>query len=88
MDFVPNVKGEAGAEPVRYPRFNFVQVGQRVLIDADSYLRAIGKDPAKEPDLPPNITIKRALELSDGLISKTTFWRMRRANAAAKANTS
>jgi hypothetical protein len=72
--------GKQKPEPVTYPKFNFVQVGQRIFIEADSYLRAIGKDPAKEPaDQAKIITIDRALEISDGLISRTTLWRMRRA---------
>jgi hypothetical protein len=71
--------------PVSYPKFKFVQVGQRVFIEADSWLLALGKDPADSPDQSKNITIDRAIELSDGLISRTTLWRMRRA-AEAETN--
>jgi hypothetical protein len=65
--------------PVKYPKIKFQRVGQKKLLDHDDFLRAIGKDPADEPvDRPKVISIKRAIEISGGNLSRTTIWRMTR----------
>jgi hypothetical protein len=54
-----------------------VKSGRRTLLDYDSLLRAIGKDPATEPaDRPKTVSIRRAIEISS--LSRTTIWRMTR----------
>jgi hypothetical protein len=59
------------------PSVKAIKCGRRTLVDYDSLLRAIGKDPATEPaDRPKTISINRAVEISD--LSRTTIWRMTR----------
>jgi hypothetical protein len=62
---------------VNRPSVKAVKCGRRTLLDYDSLLRAIGKDPATEPiDRPKTVSIRRAVELSN--LSRTTIWRMTR----------
>jgi hypothetical protein len=64
-------------EAANYPSVKAVKSGRRRLIDYDSLLRAIGKDPATEPaDRPKTVSIRRAVEISS--LSRTTIWRMTR----------
>lgn len=62
---------------VNLPKIRSFKCGRRTLLDYDSLLQAIGKDPALEPpDRPKTISINRAVEISD--LSRTTLWRMTR----------
>jgi hypothetical protein len=59
------------------PSVKAIKIGRRTLLDYDSLLRAIGKDPATEPaERPKTVSIRRAVELSN--LSRTTIWRMTR----------
>jgi hypothetical protein len=68
---------------VKRPSVKAVKCGRRTLVDYDSLLLAIGKDPAAEPvERPKTVSIRRAVEISN--LSRTTIWRMtREADAAA-----
>ena len=51
-------------DAVNLPSVKAVNSGRRRLIDYDSLLRAIGKDPATEPaDRPKTVSIRRAVEI-------------------------
>jgi hypothetical protein len=64
-------------DAVNRPSVRAVKCGRRTLLDYDSLLRAIGKDPATEPpDRPKTVSIRRAVEISN--LSRTTIWRMTR----------
>jgi hypothetical protein len=64
-------------DAVNRPSIRAVKCGRRTLLDYDSVLRALGKDPASEPpDRPKTISINRAVEISN--LSRTTIWRMTR----------
>jgi hypothetical protein len=65
------------ADAIDRPSVKAVKSGRRTLLDYDSLLRAIGKDPATEPsDRPKMVSIRRAIEISS--LSRTTLWRMTR----------
>jgi hypothetical protein len=73
------------ATPIKYPSVKSVKSGRRTLLDYDSLLRAIGKDPAAEPaDRPKTVSIRRAAEISS--LSRTTIWRMTREGAQEGRN--
>jgi hypothetical protein len=67
-------------DAVKRPTIRGIKCGRRKLLDYDSLLLALGKDPAHEPpDRPKTISINRAVEISD--LSRTTIWRMTREEA-------
>jgi hypothetical protein len=67
-------------EATNLPSVKSVKRSRRRLIDYDSLLCAIGKDPATEPaDRPKTVSIRRAIEISS--LSRTTLWRMTRDGA-------
>ena len=71
-------------DAVNRPSVKAVKSGRRTLLDYDSLLRAIGKDPATEPaDRPKTVSIRRAVEISS--LSRTTLWRMAREGSSAAA---
>jgi hypothetical protein len=59
-------KPPAGGKPKREkpPALQATVCGGRVLVLYDSVLRAIGVDPATEPDRPKTVSIKRVHELT------------------------
>ena len=60
-----------GLQTNRAPRpLKSTKVGFRVLVYYDSVLEVLGIDPAKEPDRPKTITVKRTIELT-GLCERT-----------------
>jgi hypothetical protein len=72
------------ATSAKHPTVKAVKLGRRTLLDYDSLLIAIGKDPAAEPvERPKTVSIRRAVEISN--LSRTTIWRMTRRPAEAAA---
>jgi hypothetical protein len=70
---------------INRPSVKAFKSGRRTLLDYDSLLRAIGKDPATEPvDRPKMVSIRRAVEISS--LSRTTLWRMTRDGAQENCN--
>jgi hypothetical protein len=78
-------KPPAGGKPKREkpPALQATVCGGRVLVLYDSVLRAIGVDPATEPDRPKTVSIKRVHELTG--LSVPTVERMIAAGRKAQA---
>jgi hypothetical protein len=66
------------------PPLETTTVGGRVLVFYDSVLRALGIEPATEPDRPKTVTINRTIELTG--LSPRTIGRMIAAGRAEQSD--